>query len=305
MRNSLPPRCSGRGLRAATLLWILAVASPPASGQAPGTDIFVATISGPPTQPVFDGWVNVTRRAGYDNQPSFTPDSRHLLYASDRGGQTDIYRWAVGGPAPSALTGSVESEYSPTVMPGGDRFSVIRVEADSTQRLWSFDLEGGDPRLVLPDIAPVGYHAWLTADTVALFVLGAPSTLHIAARGPGPGRVVAHDIGRSLHRVPARTAVSFLHRDGGARRIRAYDPATGGARDLAAPFDDGADYAWLPAGVLVWGSGSRLYVLDPLTDSDWRLAGDLEGSGIGGITRIAVSPDGRHIAVVGEDATLP
>ena len=32
---------------------------------------------------------------------------------------------------------------------GGTRFSVIRVERDSTQRLWSFALDGSDPQLML------------------------------------------------------------------------------------------------------------------------------------------------------------
>ncbi|MDX1675452.1 MAG: hypothetical protein R3314_11715, partial [Longimicrobiales bacterium] len=117
----------------------------------------------------------VTDRDGYDNQPHFTPDGR-LLYTSIRDGQADTYLYDPATGETTRVTTTPESEYSPTPIPGSDRFSVVRVEADSTQRLWSFAPDGSRPRLVLEDVAPVGYHAW-SDDRVALFVLGDPPTL--------------------------------------------------------------------------------------------------------------------------------
>lgn len=275
---------------------------PPLSGQSPGTDIFIGRLGGEGAAVTVSSVVNVTARAGYDNQPGFTPDSRSILYTSQRDGQTDIYRFEVVEGRTTPVTSTTESEYSATPMPGGGRFSTIRVEADSTQRLWSFTMTGEDPQLVFPDIAPAGYHAWLDDDTAALFVLGRPATLVIADVGGG-SRTQAHDIGRSLHRIPGRTAVSYLHQDGGVRRIRVLDIATGAARDLATPLPGAADYAWTPAGILLMGTGSTLYAFDPMTDSDWREVADLAGAGVSGITRLAVSPDGARIAIVGDDGS--
>ena len=51
---------------------------------------------------------------------------------------------------------------------------------DKTQRLWRFDAGGDYPQVLLADVKPVGCHAWIDANTVALFVLGPPSTLRIA-----------------------------------------------------------------------------------------------------------------------------
>ncbi|MFV1987397.1 MAG: hypothetical protein ACC682_08945 [Gemmatimonadota bacterium] len=269
-----------------------------ARAQSPDTDIYVGRISGSGATVSFEGWKNVTQRPGYDNQPSFTPDGRTILYTVQSDGQTDIYRHDLASGANERVTSTAESEYSATVMPGGERFSVIRVEADSTQRLWSFRMDGSAPALVLDDVAPVGYHAWLDERTLALFVLGRPPTLQIADSRTGEAQIRAYDIGRSLHRVPGRHAVSFLHRDGGMSSIRSLDPHTGAARDLAPPLGGSQDYAWTPDGVLVMASGSAIYVFDPLTDSTWRKVADLADAGIEGITRLAVSPDGRHIALV-------
>ena len=296
----MPPHRRPFPAAPALVLGLALTAAAPLAAQAPGTDIWVATLEADAL--AFEGWRNVTARPGYDNQPGFTPDGDAILYTSHRDEQTDIYRHDLASGATDRVTGTAESEYSATVMPGGDRFSVIRVEADSTQRLWSFALDGSDPELVLTEIRPVGYHAWIDEHTLGLFVLGSPATLQIADTRDGTAEVAASDIGRSLHRVPGRAAVSFLHRVDGVALLRIHDPASGRFEDVAQPVADAVDYAWTPGGVLLMGSGSRLFALDPDADAGWREVADLSAVGVTGITRLAVSPDGTRIAVVGEDA---
>lgn len=293
----MPPR-SRLAPALSTLVVGLALASP-LRAQSPGTDIWVASFDA--GAPSFADWRNVTARSGYDNQPGFTAGGGAILYTSQRAGQTDIYRYDLASGVTTRVTATPESEYSPTVMPSGDRFSVVRVEADSTQRLWSFTLDGSDPALVLADVRPVGYHAWIDGHTLGLFVLGSPPTLRIADTRDGSAHIAATDIGRSLHRVPGRRAVSFLHRVDGVARLRVHDPATGGFEDLVEPVEDAVDYAWTPGGVLLMGSGSRLFAFEPGRDAAWREVADLSAAGIDGITRLAVSPDGTRIAVVGDD----
>src|SRR6185503_5120037 len=119
---------------------------PEGASQAPSgpasTDIYLASLSTRQGRLVVGAPVNVTRRPGYDNQPTFTRDGQALLYtviASD--GQADIYRYDLRTKTSRRVTSTPESEYSPTVYSDGTRFSVVRVEADSTQRLWSFQLD--------------------------------------------------------------------------------------------------------------------------------------------------------------------
>src|SRR5687768_10031520 len=156
--------------------------------QPPDTEIFLAPLR------LDAGWVrvgvpvNITNRLGYDNQPQFTRDGRAILYTAASGeGQSDIWRYDLGTKKSTQLTNTPESEYSPT--PVRDGFTVIRVERDSTQRLWHFDARGRNPAVLFPQIKPVGYHAWITPTQAALFVLGSPPALELAAGNGCPDTV--------------------------------------------------------------------------------------------------------------------
>src|SRR5690349_17822283 len=90
----------------------------PSRGQAtpPSTDIYLAPLRQQGGRWLVGAPVNITNRPGYDNQPSFTPDSRSVLFTSVRGdGQADIYRYDRRTRSTSRLTNTPESEYSATV----------------------------------------------------------------------------------------------------------------------------------------------------------------------------------------------
>jgi hypothetical protein len=240
----------------------------------------------------------LTNRAGYDNQPYVLPDGTGVLYTSiDSLGQADIFRLdLVTGRSQNITRSAPESEYSATLMPAGDRFSAIRVEADSAQRLWSFALDGSDAHLVLEDVRPVGYHAWIDDNELALFVLGEPATLRIADVGAGTARTVAEGIGRSLHRIPVRRAISFVQREEHSPDwIKAYDPATDAIEPLIAAVAENEYHAWLPSGTLISARGSTLLQWN---DDAWVEVADLGSAGVTEISRVAVSPDGQFLVIV-------
>ncbi|KPJ95897.1 MAG: hypothetical protein AMS18_02035 [Gemmatimonas sp. SG8_17] len=269
--------------------------------QGPGTDIHLVSIHLSGDQVTFDRALNITNRDGYDNQPSFLPDGNSLLYSSNRGSQTDIYRYFIATQITERVTNTApESEYSPAIMPGTNMFSVVRVEADSTQRLWQFDLNGANPRVVLTGIKPVGYHAWGDANTVALFILGdsaTPATLQLADVRSGRAQIVAYNIGRSLHRVPGRAAISFTHRVP-EYLVKQLDLVSGAVSPLMQLLSGNEYYAWLPDGSALMGLDSKLFRRVPTSDSGWQQVADLSDVGISGITRLAVSPAGDRLAIV-------
>ncbi len=272
----------------------------PAAGQQ-GTDIFVGRLSLSGGQIVVSQLRNATNRNGYDNQPSFDPTGAFVLYTSGRpDGQTEIFRYDIAAGGSENVTNTPESEYSPTPMPGGATFSVIRVEADSAQRLWSFDMDGRNPKLLLENITPVGYHAWGNERMLALFVLGAPSTLQLADANTGRASVIEQSIGRSLHRIPGQLAISFVHKVSDDEWwIKRLDLRTQQITPLIHTVPGSEDYAWTPGGVVVMGSGSVLYQWRSGAIG-WSVVADLADQGIEGITRIAVSEAGDRIAIVGE-----
>ncbi len=280
---------------------ILGSASSISIAQAPpGTDIWIFDYS-PEGLDIGSG-IQATSRPGYDNQPHFLPGGRLLLFTSiDETGQADIHSFDIQARTTGPLTNTApESEYSATLMPSGDRISVIRVEADSTQRLWSFDLSGEHPEVLLQDLQPVGYHAWITEDELALFILGSPATLQIASVEKGRGTVAANDIGRSLYRVPGKETVSFVQWDGGGGGfITELDPENGQTEVLAPLLDGNEFYAWTPGGALLMGQGSKLFRFLPGSSTGWEVMADLSLVGIGGLSRVAVSPEGDRVAVVG------
>jgi hypothetical protein len=271
--------------------------------QVPGTDLYrirmrdgmLAQLSAPE---------NLTARAGYDNQPGFLPDSQSLRYTSiDSVGQADIYFLDLTTGRSLSLTHNLTSEYSPTSIPASDRFSVVRVEADSTQRLWSFAADGSDPQLLLPDVPGVGYHVWGEASELLLFVLGEPHELHRARLGEVGSERVAVEIGRCLQKIPGGDAWSFVQRNAnGGWAISRLDRVSGVITRIAdTPAAEVEDYCWTPGGKLWSSDGTSIVEWQPGVPGTWGQIRNLAQDGISGITRLAVSPVGDALIFVADD----
>lgn len=289
-------------IRYAPIAASLAIAvSSPARAQG-GTDIFVAPLQTWGTSVRIGTPANITRRPGYDNQPAFTKDGRAVLFTSQREGQTDIYRYDIDADSATQLTRTFESEYSATPVPNGSGFSVIRVERDSTQRLWRFADDGTNPRVVLQNIKPVGYHAWASDRELVLFVLGSPATLQRASTTTGRADTIVQNPGRSIHRVPGRDAVSFVHRLSEKEWwIKQLDLSSGKVTSLVQTLPGSEDYAWTPSGMVIMASGNTVYSWNSLTKDGWREVVRFQDTGLKSIKRLAISPSGDRIAMVSDE----
>ena len=250
---------------------------------------------------------NLTQRRDYDNQPYFVPDGSGFWYTINdpQNDQADIWRYDFATAGVTRVTmSSPESEYSATPLPDGSGISVIRVEADSTQRLWRFDLDGANGAVILPNVAPVGYHAWVDESTLVLFVLGAPATLQRADVDTGQTEVITRNIGRSIQRIPDSDDVSYaqVHEDGTATIMRLPSERTA-PEPIAEAVSGGDFHAWAPNGSLLTASGSVVYAWSLSTD-EWVPVADFPHLNIS-ISRLAISPNGTQIAMVAEIAAIP
>jgi len=271
-------------------------------------DIWLADLAPAPDGTLTLSDVRVAiHREGYDNQPAFLPDGSAFWFtATDtHDGQSDIWRFDLAGGVARVTMSAPESEYSAAPLPDGSGLSAVRVEADSTQRLWRFDLEGSDARPLLPDVAPVGYYAWSAAGPLVLFVLGDPPTLRVADPDGRGARTVATDVARSIQPIPGSGEVSYVQLgEAGTGTVMRLDPTTGERSILIDAPEGAVDHAWTPDGRLLMSHESSIYVWSPGSGGDWTLLADLSDHGVV-VSRLAVSPDGTHLALVVEPGRLP
>lgn len=308
-------------MRSTLLILAIAAVVTPAQQAPPATEVFLMALS-----PGADGhgpsvWTNISNSPGYDNQPSFLPDSSAILFSSNRDGkQTDIYRYDIAGKALKQLTTTPDSEYSPTVAPDGKTFSVIRqAAADGTQLLVKYDLAtGAHHSVVFENVKPVGYHAWIDATHVAMFILGSgqgqPATLQIGDTKTGTAEVAATGIGRSVLVRPGAGTVSYIT-TGANRMVREFDMKQRTSRDLFTPIEGSQDAVWTPNGSELWMGAMNTQILSRAANDasgSWKhkfnlvvMPGGAASPAIKGITRMAISPNGRWLAFVAEPSTQP
>lgn len=263
----------------------------------PATEIYLAPMRLLPSAPTMGPARAASENpGGYDNQPAFGPDGRAMLFTSNRDKtQTDIYFLELQTRQIRRMTETAESEYSPTLVPGDGGVSVIRVEKDGTQRVWRMGEGGTALTVVAPAVKPVGYHAWIDASHLAVFVLGTPATFQVVDLATGTATVRASDIGRAVQRRPTG-AISFVQRVNDRWIVRELDPATDEIRDVVPALEGSTDRdtAWGPDGSLFMTKGGEVHWWRP-GQTGWTLLADV---GIGTLSRMAVSPDGRWMALV-------
>ena len=227
--TSMNPRSfkSSHAMRDSLSIATFAQVTPQAQAPAPppGTDIYLVPMTGGLAVAERREASAGVRRTRLRQPADLQPDGARILFAANHDGkQTDVYVFDRASGRVSQLTRTPENENSPTPLPAGigepGGFSVVQSEMrppdakpGPIQRLWRFNASGASPQLILADINPVGYHAWVDADRLALFVLGQPNSLQLASVKTGKGEVAANGIGRSLHRIPGTRLVSFVHQE--------------------------------------------------------------------------------------------
>jgi hypothetical protein len=261
-----------------------------------GSDIFLAPIQIKKRHITAGEPVNITNRPGYDNQPSFTKTGGILYTSLREDKQADTYHYDLKTKKTDRLTHTKESEFSPTMSADGKTFCTVRVEADQTQRLWRFRGDGTNPELVLVDLKPVGYFAFAEdPNLVVTFILGAPPTLQLADIRSGKAQVIASDIGRPILNVPGRKTISFLQKaPDGVWWIKELDPKTREVKSITKALEGSDYFAWTPQRLLLMTKDAKLYQSDPSGDTAWKEVATFPRK----ISRVAVNPNGREIAIV-------
>lgn len=180
-------------------------------------DLFVRSASGGPLQ-------RITSGAAWDRDPVFTPDGAALVFASDRGGNYDLWRVSVNAAGvaaePQRLTETPQHETAPSIAPDGS-IAFVR-GAGAAARVFVRDPSGTAKRLSARDVAEL-----------------APS---FSPDGARIALIVANEAGR---RVIVRTV-------------------TGGAEAIANGDRNAERITWAPSGDrIALSSRAGVYVVPP------------------------------------------
>lgn len=293
------------------ILSLSLVVSATVQAQTPtGNDIFIGELSIKEGMLEVANLQNVTAREGYDNQPFFLPDGKSMLFTSEitstDGSQTDAMQYDLQRGEITNLSGSKQSEYSPTLMPNKTHYSVIAVDTDGKQKLWSYPLHEGTKKELLPAVEPVGYHTWINDSEVMLFVLGEPHRLEQASIKTGKTKVIDTNIGASLFVIPGTEQVSYSRaildkeQQPSAWELVAFDPSTKESTVLTHLPDNAYYYSWTPDGKAIAANQSNLLQWDRTLDNTdkWRRFADVSQQCPKGVSRLAVNPQQTKIALV-------
>lgn len=268
--------------------------------QLPNTDIWLMDIKKTNDSLILTNPKNITSRAGYDNQPAFSPDGKYLFYTSIREDkQADIYKYDLKTNAVTQFTHTATSEYSPTFMRDGQNISVVMVEPDSTQRLWKFPLAGGQPQLLLKNIDSIGYHCWISEENIALIMITEPPTLEAVNINTGKINTIANNVGRCMYSKDG--VLNFIQKDKDSKiKLSSYNSIT---HEISPKTYDlySEDFAFINTKepIVISGKNTELtaYYLQKNKEKNLINLSDL---GIKKITRIAINSEGTRMAIVAE-----
>lgn len=267
-------------------------------GQA-GSEIYLFDLSAKKKGVSIKRPINITKRKGYDNQPSFHPSQPVIYYSSfNDEGRSDIWSYNYKTESGKPITRTDEREYSPTVTPDKEHLSCIIQRDNNAQDLGKYTMEGTEPSVIIDNMI-VGYHVWADNSHLGLFVLGTPNTLHYLRLPTKKDTIVAENIGRSLHKIPGQGAISFVHKTSEKEWfIKKMNTVSMAISTVAPTLPGKEDICWLPDGRVLGSDGTSIYFLAPGPDPQWK---KVEGDGmelLKGVTRLAVSADGKKLAVV-------
>lgn len=302
-----------RGLTQALLLAITLPAS--AADAPPDVAVFVARLdakAGTITEAR-----NITPGKGSHFQPAFTPDGNAVVYAATRGDTNNVYRHDLLSGKTTAVTDTTEKLYSPTPLADGSGFSAIRViTADpaygiemNEPSLWLFGWNGKPVAPVVPT-KRIGYHAWISPDLIAAFVVDdvPQRNAHRAVlidRQTGHQTLLTDKPGRSLGRTAdGRRALFVDQTDANRWVIAAQGPGDAKPQVLVEtpPLPEGDKpanrpqyFAALPDGSLLMARGHRFLRWDGKPGGSFQPFADLPELG-GAVRNIAASADGKRLA---------
>lgn len=281
----------------------------PSKVDYPESDIFLFSVTGDGEALKLVGAKNVTARKGYENQPFFTSNSESFLFSQSDDYQTDIFEYFVETGETVRITQTDNMEFSPTPSPDNKIISYVTDGIGANQSIWhitrenptkqNWTLEGQ------PEREPIGYYSW--NHTINKLIYWSRYGFNIKSVDDlkaAPFYVSGDAMPTTPWIIPRTNRFSFVHRQGnGEVWIKSFDPQTRATTPITILPGSNHHYNWTPTGAIINVRNDELWVwagANESTSTTWSKVDELEKYGIKNATRVAMSPDGNWLAIVGQ-----
>jgi hypothetical protein len=242
---------------------------------------------------------NISNNEGYDNQPSFISNET-LVFAGNNDGQTDISEYNLTTKHQKWINQKTEGgEFSPQKFPSNNDFAAVRLDKDGLQRLYRYSSETGNSSEIIKDLQ-VAYFAFYNDKKMLATVLdGDNMDLVLIDLTSKTADTIFRSAGRSLQKVPKTNSMSYsLVNEEGNLDLYMLDMNSYESYFICELPIGIQDYVWINDTQILVGSSNRLYMYDTLGEPEWTRVASLEEYGVKNISRMAISPDGKKLAVV-------
>jgi len=201
----------------------------------------------------------VTNFAGVQAQPALSPDGRSVAFASDRGGDYDIYVGLVSGGKLIQITHDPNFEARPSWSPDGASITYARLNDWGLWDVWQVPALGGTPRRLILNAADP---AWSRDGRSLAYVNDLTRTIWVSDPAGQNARQVTTP-GSPLYPAEPRFSpdgreLAFVTRGGGPRgELNVVDLASGEVRRLTQDDALAQCPAWSPDGLHLYFASSR------------------------------------------------
>lgn len=242
---------------------------------------------------------NISNNDGYDSQPHFYNDNI-ILFASTRNGQTDIAKYNVRDHKLSYINSTPQGgEYSPQKIPNSKNVSAVRLDKDGKQRFYKYDFKTGKDTELIEDLV-VAYPMWYDKNTlISSAIVNDSLQLFVSDIKKKTNTMVSKNVGRSFHKIPNSTLVSFMKKNGKNWEVWSLNPKSKETKKITSTAT-AQDICWLPNGTILIPFKNGIYKFNPKTDKTWSIFHQFQDKNINNISRITVNNIANQLAITAE-----
>ncbi len=268
----------------------------------PNTEIYLMDLEYSESEFSITNFKNLSNNKGYDSQPSFY-DNEFILYARTNEKATDIAKYHLKTNSYNWVHYStLGGEYSPLRIPNSTNISAVRLDTTGLQRLYNYNSETKTSSLLIENLQ-VAYYSFYDSNTILSSVLSDNKLdLVLSNLSKKTNDTLVLNVGRSIHKVPStKETMSYtsVNEEGNLDVFQLDLKSLDSFFVTQLPIGI-QDHIWLDETTLLIGSRDKLFLLDLFGNGDWKLVADLSEYQIKDITRLAISPDGKRLALVAE-----